>query len=1468
MKGKGTDLRSDAAENPSSAPSPPSGLDLFSQARKALSVRCPFDGEESTPRVPTLPSRLASFLARASESHKKQRKVAGENTEKPSTPGKPPTVWDETEEYFRPLTLSDVDLLVPTLELGPGSVDSCLIMPVLGNWAEGSKTVGESEPSAPQLNSVSLPEKEQQLLDLQTEETEKVQDGQKVPLPETDGIPAPGDGALLAEGEEENDHSLSFHWLLGSKERFNLTSQRPNKNRKLLGGDAGLDRLLLLPHSHSGAEICDACCTAESRAKSNKLLHCHSCKALVHQKCYGVNEALDGAWVCSWCKHLEKASKVIQGRPCFLCPREGGAMKELNIGPSGYPSDYGTFVHLFCSLWTPEVFVEDTASMQLVMNAGSIDDNRRRLVCHLCKVKHGVCVRCSHGTCRTSFHPMCARESKNQMEIWGKFGCSNVELRAFCSKHTAFQDVKSVKDFPTNFLMATDDHSMTDKLSINIPPAKKLPKLRFTRKNRDKNYMQNEIAKFTSEKIVQVEPGEQDTVGSKLNLDSGQAGSTTEMASVGAIDSEIVKRSTADVPAILRELIVMGKISAEDVASEMGISLGSLQAALVGETTSFSPGLKLKIIKWLQNSVHVSALPPSKLRNSPMASSEYKVTKIDSLNAVKGKDPENKSTGDKVTSAESSDAVLVKSLPPQRRTKGHMMIKNNDKALCSSLLPSILENSNGNIDSVPLALSKDMVQDASKRKSPNPIEGIPNDQNHPEMIIEDTLKNEDSSPLHPGYMPQGNPLRVDTNNLPYEECKIHDVQEKVADLHCSDKQAEDADAIFENKPQQEFSSSKELNNELEAAVSCKFYLENGALDSFSNVHPLINMKLLQMRNSFKKTPGDPTYNGNSCPQCIKQGLLCSSTGTHCSLDGTKIDQISKTKNMGLLELSPEDEVEGEIVYFQSKLLDNAMTIKHKYDDLLLRIVKNLPHELNESTKQKWDLILVNQFFHEIKEAKKRGRKEKKNKEAQAVYAAAAEAAAVSSRNSLRKDNNDEIIAAAQEIPANLNAATGRAGLPLVPRPKEAFRSAVLKLTSDKQTMAFQMPEFLKDNVLSCEICMRTETMLNRIFVCSTCKVAVHLDCYQRLSEIPVGPWKCERCEEMSLSSTSPQNVTDANDRNAMVQCGLCGTLDGAMRKSADGQWVHAFCAEWLLETCFRRGQEDPIQGLDTSSKGKDTCSICHLNVGSCLKCSYGNCKCHFHPFCASSAGFYMNAKVTGSNTQHKAYCGKHSVEQREADNRQCGAEDLKSLKQIRVELEKVRLLCERIIKREKLKKDLLLCSHDILASKRDSTAYSALATSSFLHPGASSESATTSINNRSHSGMVLRSDEVTVDSTFSNKRKIRFSLSNKDVDRHTDDSSTSQSSIKRKLAERDSLAGKQLPRRSASMAFRISVDDGNRKIKEKKEAIQDLALLSDQTSMQNQRPSKGYFYVPVGSFSKERALKKDMEPHEPREPGG
>ncbi|KAK1403744.1 hypothetical protein POM88_003349 [Heracleum sosnowskyi] len=113
-----------------------------------------------------------------------------------------------------------------------------------------------------------------------------------------------------------------------------------------------------------------------------------------------------------------------------------------------------------------------------------------------------------------------------------------------------------------------------------------------------------------------------------------------------------------------------------------------------------------------------------------------------------------------------------------------------------------------------------------------------------------------------------------------------------------------------------------------------------------------------------------------------------------------------------------------------------------------------------------------------------------------------------------------------------------------------------------------------------------------------------------------------------------------------------------------------------------------------------------------------------------------------------------------------------------VELEKLRLLCERIIKREKLKRELVLCSHEILASNREVVALSALTCSSLCPTDVSSESATTSLKGytddyKSGNEAIQRSDDITVDSTIAGKRRIKFPVS-MDNDQKTDDSSTSQ----------------------------------------------------------------------------------------------
>lgn len=47
-----------------------------------------------------------------------------------------------------------------------------------------------------------------------------------------------------------------------------------------------------------------------------------------------------------------------------------------------------------------------------------------------------------------------------------------------------------------------------------------------------------------------------------------------------------------------------------------------------------------------------------------------------------------------------------------------------------------------------------------------------------------------------------------------------------------------------------------------------------------------------------------------------------------------------------------------------------------------------------------------------------------------------------------------------------------------------------------------------------------------------------------------------------------------------------------------------------------------------------------------MQCCYGHCQTTFHPSCARRAGLYMNVRPTGGKAQHKAYCEKHSLEQK------------------------------------------------------------------------------------------------------------------------------------------------------------------------------------------------------------------------------
>ncbi|XP_043704138.1 uncharacterized protein LOC122654214 isoform X2 [Telopea speciosissima] len=1251
----------------------PFGVDFYEQARKALSVRSPYDTEEAVlSRVPTLPFGLSDFLSKYSESRKRHKKSHSESPAKSLGHvliAQTPTlsnIWVEAEDYFRPVTLADIENLVAVSSFDSYATKACLSIPSVSD-----ATVRTCENALDVSTSSQNNVKEEQLIEIDGGGADVLSQNE-MGLPQcemgsSDRPPSPSGVGTLPQPEkvpsvvEPSSLALSstgLQWLLSSRNKILLTSERPSKKRKLLGGDAGLE-ILVFAQPSEGQEslLCHVCCLGGNGEPLNRMLDCELCKVSVHQKCYGVETFPDGPWLCSWCKltgdvenSLVVNDSVNDGaevwlRPCVLCPKQGGALKPI-AKDGAETEDIGTvkFAHLVCCQWLPEVYVQDLRTMEPIMNVEGIKETRRKLLCCLCKVKYGACIRCSHGTCRTSFHPICAREAKHRMEIWGKIETDNVELRAFCSKHSVYQDttVTQQSSSPLSVVDGCDtfvSHSSPLTLVESEPHNSRLGI-----KNEEQSMFHCKTTDLNSNKSGDVE----DTVpGSRCRSECGDAQLITMEAVGRNSNGNIGSTDSLDFVQILKKIIDRGKAFVSDVALEIGISLESLTATLAGERPSFSPDLQSKIIKWLGNHAYMgAALKNSKIRSSSTISSRAVPAGPDGPNGVA------------VADSSHPDAVPVKSVPPRRTTKNNIRILKDKKVLCSSKEILNKQNDDGIVTSEfneQLLVLNEELNDGSGDES-----GSLNGDRCKDPHVTSKINLESSGHQEVGSFvdesPRSEAIGAQSDTLKKVQGNEGDtsVLNTLVDPNGEDPACA-ADAV--------------------TLVMCNH--ESKEVSPTTYIHPFIHKRMMQVQSMLSKQKTTAHDSVGS----IDKGISSIEASS-----GLKLEQLIKARTMGVLEYSPEDEVEGEIIYYQNKLVDLAVSSKHYCAaDLMYRVAKSLPAEMYAVGNQKWDDVLVYQYLIELREAKKRGRKEKRHKEAQAVLAAATAAAAASSRiSSFRKDGHDE--SGQHEV----NTVNGRAAphSHLMPRAKETLsRLAVSRTSSEKQSNIFQLTsDFSKDNPRSCDVCRRSETMLNPVLVCSNCKVAVHLGCYRNVKD-PVGPWYCELCEELLPSRSLGAIPPNSQEKPCfIVHCGLCAGSTGAFRKSTDGQWVHAFCAEWMLESTFRKGQANAVHGMETILKERDVCIICRRRVGVCLKCNYGNCQRTFHPFCARNAGLYLHVKTSGGKVQHKGYCDRHSMEQREkAETQHHGAEELKSIKQIRVELEKLRLLCERIIRREKLK---------------------------------------------------------------------------------------------------------------------------------------------------------------------------------------
>jgi hypothetical protein len=1302
-------------------------IDFLAQASKNLSERSPFDvpedGSTSVLSVPTLPIALANLLKNHSDNkkrHKKSHSGADKKKKKSSRQGdklRSGSIWLEHEDYFRRLDFPDLETLSDLASLRSLSSRNCFSIPSV---EYDSIDIQQRETDASAKNEdvvcgdgVVLEQIKNLLTKDISEGTVRKEEDVVKPM----GVDNVGNG--ISSG---SDYSGSLEWVLGNRNRILLTSERPSKKRKLLGSDAGLGKLMVAAPCEGNALLCDFCCTGH-----HQLIVCTSCKATVHKKCYGLLEDSGKPWLCSWCE-LENG-RADSERPCLLCPKKGGILKPvLSKTENGGPAE---FAHLFCSLWMPEVYIEDLKKMEPILNFPGIKETRRKLLCNLCKVKSGACIRCCNGTCRTSFHPICAREAGNRLEVWGKHGCDTVELRAFCSKHSDIQESgKSVEGGESNAAESRspichlpsesvgEGHLSNDEMGVDVGTPGTGSDIS---RNSDLQELESPHSKFN--------------LSATDNVESGMTGRSNE-------DERTLSKSLS-FGLILKKLIDLGKVDVKDVAAEIGINPDALRAKLTDG--DLLPDLLGKVVKWLSQHAHMGSSDKGKnLKRKTTTKSERRAAIC--------------TEGIVMLDSDILDPAVAKAFSIERTHEINICNNTTNNTRCT-----LTENCTGNGIVVVEAKANGSV-----------------------------LKKEGSVSLAPDHSPE------EKNSIVLDQ-KVHHGKSSVipSDDHGEQSNSSSSGVMMENAFSLRPNSSQNRGN-LNCPNPIILDLFNQEAYPGFNPHRYIHKELSELgKEQTLKSSTD------SDVARMTTNFDGSEEGNKHLQGAETFLQLSKARKLGILDLSPEDELEGELLYYQLQLLGTAVSRKQLSDNLVYEVAKKLPLEIDEQHGRRWDDVLVNKYFHDVREARKQGRKEQRNKQAQAVLAAATAAAATSSRNtSLRKDMSEE--PAQQEMSTSRRKVVGSSHL--VPQTKESLLKMAVSGPPSEKRSDHHTPDFLVENPRTCDICRRSETIWNLIVVCSSCKVAVHIDCYKCAKE-STGPWYCELCAE----SSSEPSFNFGEKPNSSTECTLCGGTTGAFRKTTNGQWVHAFCAEWSLESTFRRGQINPVQGMESLAKKTDNCCVCQRIYGACTKCSYGNCQTTFHPSCARSAGFHMTG---GGKHPHKAYCEKHSMEQKaKAESQKHGAEELKSLKHYRVELERLRLLCERIVKREKLKRELAISSHEILAAKRDHAARPLHVRNPFSPPEVSSDSATTSIkghpdSNISGSEAIQRSDDITIDSTVTDKRRGKGPLL-MDTDQKTDDSATSKSRFSRKLTERQILSGKTVPRKHCIVSPSVSEDGDN-----------------------------------------------------------
>ncbi|KZV23408.1 S-adenosyl-L-methionine-dependent methyltransferase superfamily protein isoform 1 [Dorcoceras hygrometricum] len=196
-----------------------------------------------------------SLITDGRRRHKKPH--SGTEKKSSSAPRQPRTgiIWTETDEYFRELTIEDIERL-EEVSAGFSGNEKCFMIPCLDNDDSVCRQYDA-------LNGLLMQFRENDDLNIaNVNELDRngmvneilVKEENEQDFMDVDGngnlsIQKENNGVKRENGEKELSPFRGVEWLLGSRNKTYVVSERPSKKRKLLGRDSGLILILLFPAS-------------------------------------------------------------------------------------------------------------------------------------------------------------------------------------------------------------------------------------------------------------------------------------------------------------------------------------------------------------------------------------------------------------------------------------------------------------------------------------------------------------------------------------------------------------------------------------------------------------------------------------------------------------------------------------------------------------------------------------------------------------------------------------------------------------------------------------------------------------------------------------------------------------------------------------------------------------------------------------------------------------------------------------------------------------------------------------------------------------------------------------------------------------------------------------------------------------------------------------------------------------------